>query len=193
MDKGLADESDGAQIMKSIPGLDDLLKRAKQKNIFGTKMRSVIKEANPSGVNAVVDQQFEIGRRIVAAGLIPIIEPEVDINSPQKAEVEDLLKPALMANLDKLGADERVMFKLTLPESDDFYRECVEHPNILKVVALSGGYSREEANQRLSRQSGMVASFSRALSEGLSAQQSEDEFNSTLDASIESIYQASST
>lgn len=193
VDKGLADESDGAQIMKSIPGLDDLLKRAKQKNIFGTKMRSVIKEANPSGVNAVVDQQFEIGRRIVAAGLIPIIEPEVDINSPQKAEVEDLLKPALMANLDKLGADERVMFKLTLPESDDFYRECVEHPNILKVVALSGGYSREEANQRLSRQSGMVASFSRALSEGLSAQQSEDEFNSTLDASIESIYQASST
>ena len=193
VDKGLADEADGAQIMKPMPDLDDLLKRARQKNVFGTKMRSVIKTANPEGVNAVVDQQFEIGRRIVAAGLVPIIEPEVDINSPQKAEAEALLKSALMANLDKLGENEKVMFKLTLPESDNFYRECIEHPNILKVVALSGGYNREEANDRLSRQNGMVASFSRALSEGLSAQQSDDEFNATLDASIESIFQASKT
>lgn len=193
VDKGLADETDGAQIMKPMPDLGNLLQRAKQKNVFGTKMRSVIKTPNASGVNAVVDQQFEIGRRIVSAGLVPIIEPEVDINSPQKAETEDLLKSALIANLDQLGDNERVMFKLTLPERDNFYRECIEHPNILKVVALSGGYSREEANQRLGRQNGMVASFSRALSEGLSAQQSEEEFNATLDASIESIFQASKT
>ncbi len=193
VDKGLADESNGAQVMKPMPGLDDLLQRAREKNIFGTKMRSVIKTANADGVNAVVAQQFEIGRRIVAAGLVPIIEPEVDINSPQKAETEALLKAALMAHLDQLGADEKVMFKLTLPEADNFYRDCIEHPNLLRVVALSGGYSRDEANQRLARQNGMVASFSRALTEGLSAQQSEDEFNRTLDASIESIFQASKT
>ncbi len=193
VDKGLADESDGAQVMKPMPGLDDLLKRAREKNIFGTKMRSVIKTANADGVNAVVAQQFEIGRRIVAAGLVPIIEPEVDINSPQKAETEALLKSALMAHLDQLGADEKVMFKLTLPEEDNFYRDCIEHPNMLRVVALSGGYTRDEANQRLARQNGMVASFSRALTEGLSAQQSDDEFNRTLDASIESIFQASKT
>ena len=193
VDKGLADEADGAQVMKPMPGLDDLLQRARKKNIFGTKMRSVIKTANADGVNAVVMQQFEIGRRIAAAGLVPIIEPEVDINSPRKAETEELLKAALLDNLAQLGGNELVMFKLTLPETDNFYRECIEHPNLLKVVALSGGYSREEANQRLSRQNGMVASFSRALTEGLDAQQSDDEFDATLDASIESIYQASKT
>ncbi len=193
VDKGLADESNGAQVMKPMPGLDDLLARAKQKNVFGTKMRSVIKTANADGVNAVVDQQFEIGRRIVAAGLVPIIEPEVDINSPQKAQTEDLLKQALMRNLDQLDASELVMFKLTLPEQDNFYADFVGHPNVVRVVALSGGYSREEANQRLARQNGMVASFSRALTEGLSARQSDDEFNQMLDAAIESIFQASST
>lgn len=193
VDKGLADESNGAQIMKPMPGLAELLQKAKQKNIFGTKMRSVIKTANADGVNAVVDQQFEIGRQIMSADLVPIIEPEVDINSPQKAGAEDLLKTALLMQLDQLGEGQQVMLKLTLPEQDNFYAACIEHPNILKVVALSGGYSREEANQRLARQNGMVASFSRALSEGLSAQQSDDEFNTVLDASIESIFQASNT
>jgi len=193
VDKGLADEVDGAQVMKPMPGLDDLLARARQKNIFGTKMRSVIKTANDKGVNAVVDQQFEIGRQIVAAGLVPIIEPEVDINSPQKAATEDLLKAALLANLDRLGDNELVMLKLTLPEQDNFYQECIRHPNVLKVVALSGGYSRDEANRRLAAQHGMVASFSRALTEGLSAEQSDDEFNKMLDEAIESIYQASIT
>lgn len=193
VDKGLADVVDGAQLMKPIPGLDDLLSKAKAAGIFGTKMRSVIKEANEAGVNAVVDQQFEIGRRIVAAGLVPIIEPEVDINSPDKAAIEDLLKAAIMRHLDSLNADELVMLKLTLPEKDNLYADCVAHPNVARVVALSGGYSREEANDRLSRQNGMVASFSRALSEGLSAQQSDDEFNATLDASIASIAAASNT
>ena len=193
VDKGLADEIDGAQVMKPMPGLDDLLQKAKAKNIFGTKMRSVIKAANQAGVNAVVDQQFEIGRRIIAAGLVPIIEPEVDINSPEKSAIENLLKVALLSQLDQLGDGELVMLKLTLPEEDGFYTDCINHPNVLKVVALSGGYSRDEANGRLSRQSGMVASFSRALSEGLSAQQSDSEFNAMLDASIESIFQASST
>ncbi|MBT8440884.1 MAG: fructose bisphosphate aldolase [Gammaproteobacteria bacterium] len=193
VDKGLADVENDVQVMKPIPGLDDLLRRARDKNIFGTKMRSVIKDANAEGVGAVVAQQFEIGLQIVEAGLIPIIEPEVDINSPRKAETEALLKSALLEHLDRLAPEQRVMFKLTLPEQDNFYRECLEHPNLLRVVALSGGYSREEANQRLSRQNGMVASFSRALSEGLSAQQSDDEFNATLDASIESIFQASKT
>ena len=193
VDKGLADENDGAQVMKPMPDLDDLLARARAKNIFGTKMRSVIKTDNPAGVRAVVDQQFEVGRQIIAAGLVPIIEPEVDINSPSKAATEDLLKAALLEHLDQLGDGQLVMLKLTLPEQANFYRECIDHPNVLKVVALSGGYSREEANQRLSEQNGMVASFSRALSEGLSAQQSDDEFNQTLDASIASIYAASST
>ncbi len=193
VDKGLADESNGAQIMKPMPELDELLQKAKQKNIFGTKMRSVIKTANADGVNAVVSQQFEIGRQIVAAGLVPIIEPEVDINSPQKAATEELLKTALLNHLDQLGEGQMVMLKLTLPEVDNFYAGCIQHPNVLKVVALSGGYSRQEANQRLGKQNGMVASFSRALSEGLSAQQSDDEFNSLLDSSIESIFQASST
>ncbi len=193
VDKGLADEASGAQVMKPMPDLDALLARARQKNVFGTKMRSVIKGANADGVNAVVDQQFEIGRRIVAAGLVPIIEPEVDIKSPEKAAIEELLKTAILTQLDQLGDDELVMLKLTLPEVDNFYRDCIEHPKVLKVVALSGGYTREEANARLARQNGMVASFSRALTEGLSAQQSDDEFNATLDASIESIFQASRT
>jgi len=193
VDKGLADESNGAQVMKPMPGLDELLQKARQKNVFGTKMRSVIKTANADGVNAVVSQQFEIGRQIIEAGLVPIIEPEVDINSPQKAEAEELLKTSLLKHLDRLEEGQQVMLKLTLPEQDNFYTSCIQHPNVLKVVALSGGYSRQEANQRLSKQNGMVASFSRALSEGLSAQQSDDEFNSVLDASIESIFQASST
>jgi len=193
VDKGLADESNGAQLMKPMPDLDALLQKARQKNIFGTKMRSVIKTDNADGVNAVVDQQFDIGRQIIGAGLVPIIEPEVDINSPQKAEAEVMLKKALMENLDRLGEGQQVMLKLTLPEVDNFYDSCIQHPNVLKVVALSGGYSREEANQRLASQNGMVASFSRALSEGLNAQQSDDEFNAMLDASIESIIQASNT
>ncbi len=193
VDKGLADESNGAQVMKPMPELDELLQKARQKNVFGTKMRSVIKTANADGVTAVVSQQFEIGRQIVEAGLVPIIEPEVDINSPQKAETEELLKTSLLKHLDRLEEGQLVMLKLTLPEQDNFYTSCIQHPNVLKVVALSGGYSRQEANQRLSKQNGMVASFSRALSEGLSAQQSDDEFNSVLNASIESIFQASST
>jgi fructose-bisphosphate aldolase class I len=193
VDKGLADEHDGVQLMKPMPDLDVLLRKARDKNIFGTKMRSVIKTANADGVNAVVAQQFAIGRQIVDAGLVPIIEPEVDIKSPQKAACEELLKTALLANLDQLGENRLVMLKLTLPEQDNFYASCIAHPNVLKVVALSGGYSREEANQRLAAQHGMVASFSRALSEGLSAQQSDAEFNQVLDASIESIFQASIT
>jgi fructose-bisphosphate aldolase class I len=193
VDKGLADEHNGAQVMKPMPDLDALLRKAREKNVFGTKMRSVIKMANAAGVNAVVKQQFEVGRQIIDAGLVPIIEPEVDINSPQKSAAEDLLKAALMAQLDQLEDGKLVMLKLTLPEQDNFYAGCVKHPNVLKVVALSGGYSREEANQRLAAQNGMVASFSRALSEGLNAQQSDAEFNQVLDTSIESIYQASIT
>jgi fructose-bisphosphate aldolase class I len=193
VDKGLADIVDGAQVMNPMPELDSLLDKAKAAGIFGTKMRSVIKEANEAGVNAVVDQQFEIGRRIVAAGLIPIIEPEVDIHCPDKAAAEDLLLAAIMKHLNGLNADEAVMLKLTLPEKDGLYADCVAHSNVARVVALSGGYSREEANDRLSRQNGMVASFSRALSEGLSAQQSAEEFDATLDASIASIVAASAT
>ena len=193
VDKGLADEENGAQVMKDMPDLDDLLARARQKAIFGTKMRSVIKMANADGVNAVVDQQFEIGRRIVEAGLVPIIEPEVDINSPEKAGAEALLLKALISQLDQLGEGQLVMLKLTLPEQNNFYQPCIDHPNVLKVVALSGGYSREEANRRLSLNNGMVASFSRALTEGLSAQQSDEAFNNMLNDSIESIFQASST
>ncbi len=193
VDKGLADVVDGAQVMNPMPDLDALLAKASAAGIFGTKMRSVIKEANEAGINAVVDQQFEIGRRIVAAGLVPIIEPEVDIHCPDKAAAEDMLLAAITAHLDSLGADEIVMLKLTLPEKDGLYDSCVAHPNVARVVALSGGYAREEANDRLSRQHGMVASFSRALSEGLSAQQSSDEFNATLNASIASIAAASAT
>ncbi|MGE0113868.1 MAG: fructose bisphosphate aldolase [Steroidobacteraceae bacterium] len=193
VDKGLEDEKDGVQLMKPMPQLDALLKKAVSKHIFGTKMRSVIKQANAAGIAAVVKQQFEIGKQIAAAGLVPIIEPEVDIKCPQKAEAEKLLKTAILNELNKLKPEQIVMLKLTLPEQDNFYRECIAHPNVLKVVALSGGYSRTDANAKLARNNGMVASFSRALSEGLTAQQSEAEFNTMLDAAIESIYQASKT
>ena len=192
VDKGLADEVNGAQVMKPMPELDSLLARARANGVFGTKMRSVIKLANKTGVEAVVDQQFEIGKQILAAGLMPIIEPEVDIHSPEKAAAEALLKASLIKHLDQMG-DQQVMLKLTLPEADNFYAECVNHRNCLKVVALSGGYSREEANARMARNNGVVASFSRALSEGLSAQQSDDEFNGMLETAVESIFQASRT
>ena len=191
VDKGLADEQDGAQVMKPMPNLDELLERAKQNGVFGTKMRSLVKMANPAGVQAVVDQQFEIGLRIVAAGLVPVIEPEVDIHSPEKAATEQLVTTAILGQLNALGPEQQVMLKLTLPEDDDLYADLVNHPNVLKVVALSGGYTREEANERLSRCHGVVASFSRALTEGLTAQQSDDAFNAMLDESIESIFQAS--
>jgi fructose-bisphosphate aldolase class I len=193
VDKGLADEQDGVQMMNPMPGLDDLLEKAKSNGVFGTKMRSVIKQANQAGIDANVDQQFEFGRKIVAAGFVPIIEPEVDIHCPDKAAAEDMLHARLMHNLNNLGPDELVMLKLTLPEQENRYADCVAHPNVVRVVALSGGYPRVEANDRLSRQHGMVASFSRALSEGLSAQQSEDGFNAMLDSSIDSICQASRT
>lgn len=193
IDKGLADEKDGVQLMKPMPDLDALLKKAVAKHIFGTKMRSVIKQANADGIKAVVAQQFEVGKQIIAAGLVPIIEPEVDIHCPQKAEAETLLKAALLTELNKLTANQIVMLKLTLPEQDNFYTECVAHPNVLKVVALSGGYSRTEANSRLARNNGVVASFSRALSEGLTAQQNDAEFNTMLNSAVESIYQASKT
>jgi fructose-bisphosphate aldolase class I len=193
VDKGLEAEADGVQLMKPMPGLDRLLARARAKGIFGTKMRSVIKQANPAGIRAVVDQQFAIARQIIAAGLVPIIEPEVDIKCPDKAAAEDLLKAAILVQLDKLPEGEQVMLKLTLPNKDNLYAECIKHPRVLRVVALSGGYSRDEANARLARQHLMVASFSRALTEGLTAQQSDAEFNAALDRSIESIFQASNT
>ncbi len=193
VDKGLAEESNGVQLMKPMPKLDELLARAKAKGIFGTKMRSVIKQANPQGIKAVVDQQFELAARIIAAGLVPIIEPEVDIKCPDKAAAEDLLHAEIMAHLDKLPEGQLVMLKLTLPEKDNLYADCIAHPRVLKVVALSGGYSREEANERLARQHDMVASFSRALTEGLTAQQSQAEFDKALDASIQSIFEASKT
>ncbi|GAA0341981.1 fructose bisphosphate aldolase [Bowmanella denitrificans] len=191
VDKGLLDETDGVQLMKPMPGLDALLSKAVAQGVFGTKMRSVIKQANAAGISAVVAQQFEVGKQILAAGLTPIIEPEVDIHCPDKAEAEALLKQALLAELDKLEAEQKVMLKLTLPNEDNFYRECIEHPNVIRVVALSGGYSRDDANLKLSHNQGMIASFSRALTEGLSAKQSQEEFDSALDKAIESIYQAS--
>lgn len=193
VDKGLAAETDGVQVMKPMPELGALLARAKESGVFGTKMRSVIKLANPAGVKAVVDQQFEIGRRIVSAGLVPIIEPEIDIHSPEKEQAEALLKDAMLAQIDALGPDQMVMLKLTLPEQENFYAECVHHPNVLRVAALSGGYSREEANARMARNHGVIASFSRALTEGLTAQQTDDEFNAMLDSSIASIFEASKT
>ncbi len=193
VDKGLADEENGVQLMKPIPDLDALLDRGVENGIFGTKMRSVIKLADEAGIAAVVDQQFEIGRQILGKGLVPIIEPEVDINSAEKAQAEAILKARLIEHLDALEPGQQVMLKLTLPEQDDFYKECIDHSNIVRVVALSGGYSREEANDRLARNHGMVASFSRALSEGLSAKQSDEEFNQMLDASIQSIFDASRT
>jgi len=193
VDKGLAAEADGAQVMKPMPDLDALLTRAKTHDVFGTKMRSVIKLANSAGVGAVVSQQFEVAKQILDAGLVPIIEPEVDIHSPEKAAAEGLLKSALVDQLDLLSTDQLVMLKLTPPEEDDFYLDLVKHPNVLQVVALSGGYSRDEANARLARNHGVVASFSRALTAGLSAQQTQAEFDAVLDASIESIYRASIT
>jgi len=193
VDKGLAAESDGVQLMKPMPDLDALLARALGHGVFGTKMRSVIKLADPVGVAAVVRQQFEIGRRILAAGLVPIIEPEVDIHSPQKAAAEDLLHAELLSELDRLDIDQHVMLKLTLPDRDDFYADLVQHPQLLRVVALSGGYTRAEAVALLARNHGVVASFSRALTEGLSAQQSEAEFDAALDAAIGAIYTASIT
>jgi fructose-bisphosphate aldolase class I len=193
VDKGLAEEADGAQVMKPMPDLDAVMAKAISHGVFGTKMRSVIKLGNEVGVDAVVSQQFEVGRRIIAAGLVPIIEPEIDIHSPEKAAAEVLLKAALLAEIGRLGPEEFIMLKLTLPEQDDFYAELVEHPNVLRVVALSGGYTRAEANALLARNHGVVASFSRALTEGLTAQQSEAEFDAALDASIESIFQASIT
>lgn len=193
VDKGLADEVNSVQVMKPMPELDALLKKAVAKGIFGTKMRSVIKDAHAEGIHAVVAQQFEVGRQILAAGLVPIIEPEVDIHSPRKKEAEEILKKELLAELDRQPVDQPVMLKLTLPEIDNFYADLVAHPAVVRVVALSGGYSREESNQRLARNNGVIASFSRALTEGLSAQQSDAEFNATLDATIQSIYDASLT
>ena len=193
VDKGLADDANGVQVMKPMPELDSLLGRAVAKGIFGTKMRSVIKLANKAGIDAVVKQQFEVGRQILAAGLVPIIEPEVDINSPEKGAAEDLLKAAIASELAQQPADKPVMLKLTLPNTDDFYLDFVKHPSVLRVVALSGGYSREDANAKLSRNHGMIASFSRALTEGLSAKQSEAEFNAMLDSTIAGIYAASIT
>ncbi|MCB9726811.1 MAG: fructose bisphosphate aldolase [Spirochaetaceae bacterium] len=193
VDKGLDAEADGVQVMKPMPNLAALLDKAKGRNVFGTKMRSVVKHASAGGISKVVDQQFEIGRRIVDAGLVPIIEPEIDIHAPDKAEAEALLLRELTSHLDALPAGRFVMLKLTLPEQADLYAPCVAHPNVARVVALSGGYSREEANRRLALNHGVVASFSRALTEGLSASQSDAEFDRTLDAAIESIFQASST
>ncbi len=193
VDKGLAEEKDGVQLMKPIPDLDDLLARAKASGIFGTKMRSVIKQANEAGIREIVKQQFELARQIIAAGLVPIVEPEVDIKCPDKAKAEAMLKAEILRELNALGPDQRVMLKLTLPEQNNFYMDLIEHPNVVRVVALSGGYSRAEANERLARQNRMVASFSRALTEGLKKQQSEEEFDALLDESIGSIYEASIT
>lgn len=193
IDKGLADEAHGVQLMKPNPGLNALLAKAKAKGIYGTKMRSVIKQADPEGVRAVVQQQFDDARQIVAAGLVPIIEPEVDIHCPEKAKAEALLKAAVLVELNKLGPSQFVMLKLTLPEQDGFYGDFVKHQQVVRVVALSGGYSRVDANARLTRNHGVIASFSRALSEGLTAQHSEAEFDDLLNAAIESIYRASLT
>lgn len=193
VDKGLAPEADGVQVMKPMPDLEPLLERALEKGVFGTKMRSVIKNADPVGVAEVVDQQFEVARTIVTAGLVPIIEPEIDIHSPTKAEAEELLRVQLTQWLDALAADVPVMLKLTLPSTPDFYRPLIEHPRVLRVVALSGGYSRAEADSLLAQNHGMVASFSRALTEGLTAQMSAEQFTAALDSSIQGIYEASST
>jgi len=193
VDKGLADEVDGAQIMKPMPQLDALCERAVAAGVFGTKMRSVILHADAAGVDAIVAQQFEVGTQILGHGLVPIIEPEVDINSSTKAEVEDLLQRSILAQLDALGADQHVMLKLTLPSVDDLYLPLARHPKVLRVVALSGGYSRDDANAKLARNHGIIASFSRALTEGLTAQMSDDEFDTALDVAIAGIFAASNT
>jgi fructose-bisphosphate aldolase class I len=193
VDQGLAAEKDGAQLMRPMPALAALLDKARAKGIFGTKMRSVIKHANAAGIKDIVSQQFEVAGQISAAGLVPIIEPEVDIHCPDKAKAEEVLKAALLEELNELPAEQLVMLKLTLPEQDDFYAACVSHPNVVRVVALSGGYTRDEANNRLRRNHGVVASFSRALVEGLTAQQADAEFNARLDAYVQSIFEASNT
>ena len=191
VDKGLAEEKDGVHLMKPMPELGALLTKAVGKNIFGTKMRSTINQANAVGIRAVVEQQFEVGAQIIATGLMPIIEPEVDIHCPDKAQAEFLLREAIREKLDALPADQMVMLKLTLPSEDDFYANLVNHPKVLKVVALSGGYSREKGNELLQRNHGIVASFSRALLEDLSVLQSDAEFDTVLDSTIQSIYEAS--
>jgi len=193
VDKGLDAEKQGVQLMKPIPALAALLEKAKSKRIFGTKMRSFIKQANAEGIKEIVNQQFELAAQIIAAGLMPIVEPEVDIHCPEKANAEELLKAAILEKLNQLPQGQMVMLKLTLPEQDNFYADFVKHPKVLRVVALSGGYSRDEANKRLRRNHGVVASFSRALAEGLSAQQTNAEFNAVLDKSIQSIFDASNT
>ena len=193
VDKGLAEQEAGVQLMKPIPGLDELLARALEKGVFGTKMRSVIKDADRDGVREIVRQQFEVGNQILSAGLVPIIEPEIDINSTTKRECEELMKDNIFEQLESVPNGQQIMLKLTLPEQDDFYADLVAHPKVLKVVALSGGYSRAEADERLSKQHGVIASFSRALTEGLSAQQTPEEFDAQLDKSIAEIFAASMT
>ena len=193
VDKGLADEEDGVQLMKPNPGLDDLLKRANERNVFGTKMRSVVNKANPDGIKKVVEQQFEVGKQILAAGLVPIIEPEVNIHSEDKAQSEEILKKELLDHLNKLSDDQNVMLKLSIPSVDNFYKELIEHPRVVRVVALSGGYSRDEANKRLAANEGLIASFSRGLSEGLNASQSDEEFNEMIKESVRTIHLASIT
>lgn len=191
VDKGLLPEADGVQLMKPIADLDSLLSRANEQDVFGTKMRSVVKQANATGVRAIVEQQFELGKQILASGLVPILEPEVDIHCPDKAGAEELLKAGIIEHLSGLDGGQQIMLKLTLPERADFYADLIAHPQVLKVVALSGGYSRDDANTRLAKNHGMIASFSRALSQGLSAQQTDEAFNKMLGESIESIFQAS--
>jgi len=191
VDKGLAEESNGVQLMKDMPELDALLDKAVAQDVFGTKMRSVIKLANAKGIAGIVEQQFRVGKQIIAKGLVPIIEPEVDIHSPEKSDAEALLNAELIKQLDQLPADHQVMLKLTLPEQDNFYQALVNHPNVMKVVALSGGYNREQANQKVAANQGMIASFSRALTQGLSAKQTDEQFELSLDTAIESIYLAS--
>ncbi len=193
VDKGLADEADGVRVMKPMPGLDELLARALDQGVFGTKMRSVVTTANEVGISAILDQQFEVGQQIVDAGLMPILEPEVDIHSPDKEAAEELLRTGIMQRLDGVADGDQLMFKLTIPSVDDFYADLIAHPKVLRVVALSGGYSRKEANRRLARNPRLIASFSRALTEGLSRGQSEDEFDTTLDKAIARIFAASST
>lgn len=193
VDKGLAEEENGVQVMKLIPDLDDVLKRANERNVFGTKMRSVIKKANPEGIKKVVEQQFEVGKQILAAGLVPILEPEVDINSTDKEQIEQILKEEMLKHLDQLSEDQNIMIKITIPTVDNFFKELIDHPRVLRVVALSGGYKRDDANQKLAANEGLIASFSRALSEGVSASQSDEEFNAMLENSIKGIYEASIT
>ncbi len=193
VDKGLADEENGVQVMKLISDLDDVLNRANERNVFGTKMRSVIKEANTEGIKKVVEQQFDIGKQILAAGLMPILEPEVDINSKDKEQSEKILKEEMLKHLDLLSEDQNVMIKITIPTEDNYYKEMIDHPRVVRVVALSGGYKRDDANKKLAANHGLIASFSRALSEGVNASQTDEEFNTMLEKSIKSIYKASTT